>query len=293
MVIVRISGGLGNQMFQYAAGCALAQRLQTELDLDLSLYAVDKKRKYMLECWQIPQKSSNSAQNQLKFINNPFLFKIFWRIHKEIGSLGGWVYQEPYFYYDAGFTDLKAPVKLYGYFFSPLYFAGYENVVLQRFQLAQRLSDKSSAYVAQINKTGVPVSLHVRRGDYVTEGHTQAFHGVLPLDYYKKAVQLLLSVHKDAHFFLFSDDEEFLHQQFGFCPKKTVVKTNVERPWEDMRLMSLCHHHIVANSSFSWWGAWLNPRTDKLVIAPRAWFSKQRLREANLVDFFPKDWILI
>ena len=123
---------------------------------------------------------------------------------------------------------------------------------------------------------------------------TQNVHGNLSEDHYKKAITILEKKYgKNLGFFVFSDDSNYVEQAYSFIDNKVIVTGNDLMPHEDMYLMSQCNHHIIANSSFSWWGAWLNPSKDKTVIAPQNWFSPQMMKKKSTKDLIPKDWMQI
>jgi hypothetical protein len=129
----------------------------------------------------------------------------------------------------------------------------------------------------------------VRRGDYVSEPDVSRYHGICPPDYYRSAVDYIAQRVPDIHLFVFSDDQDWVRDNLRFGPPTTLVAANSpDRGFRDMRLMTLCRHHIVANSSFSWWGAWLNPATDKIVVAPQQWFSAS---SNDTRDLIPPSWV--
>jgi hypothetical protein len=135
----------------------------------------------------------------------------------------------------------------------------------------------------------------VRRGDYLNHG-TAEFHGILGESYYREAIDRIdVALGEGADFFIFSDDPAAAEQVLNFMPRSrlTHVYGDAERPWEDMALMARCRHHVTANSSFSWWGAWLNRSPDKIVVAPRAWFAPAELKKRNTADLYPPGWILV
>jgi hypothetical protein len=131
----------------------------------------------------------------------------------------------------------------------------------------------------------------VRRGDYVTSPKTNSVHGTCSLEYYYDSFNLIEKQHKNSHYFIFSDDIEWCKQNLEFIKNKTFIELSAnERDHEEMYLMSQCKHNIIANSSFSWWGAWLNQNPDKMVIAPKKWFHDQQI---NTNDLIPDTWIRI
>jgi hypothetical protein len=149
------------------------------------------------------------------------------------------------------------------------------------------LSSYNADLVEQISKVNA-VSLHVRRGDYVQNAKTNANHGVCSLDYYRAAIQNILERVEAPSFFIFSDDIPWVKEHLVLdIPCRYVDHNQGVESYNDMRLMSLCRHHIIANSSFSWWGAWLNPDPQKIVIAPQKWFANDNIVD----DLFPPEWV--
>jgi hypothetical protein len=132
------------------------------------------------------------------------------------------------------------------------------------------------------------VSLHIRRGDFVSNRKTNEIHGVLPLEYYYEAIRLITNQVRNPEFFIFSDDIPWVRENL-LVPKKVnfVEHPTSNRDYEDLILMSNCKHHIIANSSFSWWGAWLSQNPVKRVIAPREWYRIV----IDTRDLLPEEWI--
>jgi hypothetical protein len=141
-------------------------------------------------------------------------------------------------------------------------------------------------------KNSISISIHVRRGDYVSDGFTQQFHGNCSLEYYSNAISLLASNNVDFTLIFFSDDCEWVKEQFKNLTysKMFIDHNDGENSWKDMLLMSSCTHNIIANSSFSWWAAWLNDNPKKTIIAPKNWYADTKL---NTDDLIPPQWIRI
>lgn len=283
MITLNLSGGLGNQMFQYAAGMSLADKLGTSLTLDLSEFSHYDLRDYMLGVYNLADNVKTKSGTSSKILQ---------RLKKEIPNPKA--YTEPHYHYDPSFFDLRDGASITGYFQSEKYFNEIADKVRKHFTVKRALSQNSSGIKQHINSASNPVSLHVRRGDYVSDSKTQQVHGSASEQYYKQAVALITErVGQDVQFFIFSDDSDYAQMAFDFCPQKFIIRGNDARPHEDMYLMSQCKHHILANSSFSWWGAWLNPNKDKTVIAPKLWFSAETLKEKSLADLFPPEWVTL
>jgi Glycosyl transferase family 11 len=193
---------------------------------------------------------------------------------------------EPGFNYWPDIRGLLGDIYLDGYWQSEQYFAQYADKIREDFTFKLQLSNQNAVITKQISQEN-SVSLHVRRGDYVTNSKN-AFIGVCSLDYYQTAVeQIKMQVDKPV-FFIFSDDINWVKDNLSLDDKAVLISHNLgSESYNDMRLMSLCSHNIIANSSFSWWGAWLNANPNKIVIAPKQWFAS-KLDDSDLV---PSAWL--
>lgn len=288
MIISELSGGLGNQLFEYAAAHSLARKHGTTVAMNRFAYTQDKLRQYLLDAYALPQTFANEAEcNALR--GNRLLAS--GRLRRLLPlPANPHLYIEPHFHYDAAFEQLGNDVYLRGYFQSERYFADCAEEVRKMFTL-QHLPQ--SALSSQIQQAEIPVSLHVRRGDYVAIQAVLAQHGTASTDYYERAITIIRALYPKASFFVFSDDIPWVREHMGFIPSPVFVEGDTQRPQTDLHLMSLCQHHITANSTFSWWGAWLNGKPGKQVIAPRQWFAQDRMRSMNTVDIYPAGWILL
>jgi len=290
-VVIRLVGGLGNQMFQYAAALALAMLQEKELLLDLSAFQAYQLRSYQLDRLRIPQDIYSGAA-----LGGPVSASFAARVMRRLKggpTLRDGVYREPHFHFDPAFFSLAGQeILLDGYFQSSRYFPGVESLLRDRFQPVAPFTPMATSWAEQIAASPCAVSLHVRRGDYVTTA--AVVHAALDQGYYDRAVALIQSLlGPQAEFFLFSDEPDFVAQAFAKLPRAHVVRTDQSAPWEDMFLMARCQHHIIANSSYSWWGAWLNAGPSKRVIAPARWFTPDKLATCNVLDVYPDDWILL
>jgi hypothetical protein len=195
---------------------------------------------------------------------------------------------EQSFCFDPEVLQLHDNIYLVGYWQSERYFADIREVLLQEFTVASPLSGRNRALADAITGCNA-VSMHIRRGDYVSNATTAAFHGVCDLDYYESAIEQIDTFVDQPHIFVFSDDHAWTRQHLHLQGKVTYVDHNdPDQGHEDMRLMSLCKHNIIANSTFSWWGAWLNRNPNKTVIAPRCWFADASIDTSDLI---PSSWI--
>jgi hypothetical protein len=199
--------------------------------------------------------------------------------------LAGRYYRERGFAYDRRLTALRDGMSLAGYFQSEKYFSEHADTIRQDFSLKEPFSQKAYEYLQRIEAVPISVAVHVRRGDYVSDPQTRIFHGNCSWEYYENAMRFMRERTGDAKFFFFSDEPEWLaaDQLDG------VVVAGLS-PHEDMCLMSRCRHQIIANSSFSWWGAWLNNAPAKIVIAPKQWFANEKM-EQQTGDLIPPGWI--
>lgn len=292
-IYVEICGGLANQMFQYAAGRALADHLGQPLRLDLSAFRSYETWPYQLDLFQLRAEPAEDGEVAPLKRRKGRLQRFALRCagHRG-GRLLRKVFREPHWHFTPELFDQAAPILLQGYWQSPRYFDHLRDELLQTFTLRQPLSSYSQGMQRQISAE-TAVSIHVRRGDYVANSSAAKVHGACDLDYYRRAVDLMSRLDPDARYFIFSDDIAFVRETFDFCPNRVIVDGNQDAGHEDMSLMRGCNHHIIANSSFSWWGAWLGEHSDKTVIAPRKWFAEEVLHQRYTFDLYPEDWITL
>ena len=286
-ITIRLIGGLGNQMFQYAAARALALRRGAQLRLDLSGYETYGLRRYELGAYRVD--ASITPADAIAAASTPLT------IRRRIGRL--WQkpppqpvnhYREPHFAFDPKLAEQPLPLYMDGYWQSERYFSDVRDVVRNDLTPIEPLEPANAEIAARIDATNA-VSLHVRRGDYVTDAQTSAYHGVCSLDYYRAAIGYVRSRVPNAHMFVFSDDPRWTRSNLKTDLPTTYVTANpADRGYRDMQLMSRCKHHIIANSSFSWWGAWLNPSPDKTVVAPARWFAGAN---SDTSDLLPSEWV--
>lgn len=289
MVISNIIGGLGNQMFQFAAGRALSLRLGVQLKLDtrdFSGYPLHQG----FELRKLFDSNVEIASNDdLKVVLGCQKAKLAHRILKrpQLKRFRCKSYViEPSFNYWVGINTLKENIYLDGYWQSEQYFIPFADKIREDFTFKLPLSNKNADIAEKISQVNA-VSLHVRRGDYVSN-KKNAFIGICSLDYYKIAVEKIKMQVDKPVFFVFSDDVNWIKDNLVLDKTAMFVSNNQgEESYNDMRLMCLCKHNIIANSSFSWWGAWLNSNPNKIVIAPKKWFES-KLHDSDLI---PHAWL--
>lgn len=188
---------------------------------------------------------------------------------------------------------IEAPNSSYlvGWWQNEKYFEDIRDIILDEFTPKAAPSEANQKYLDEINKSNA-VAIHVRRGDYVTNKNANVFHGLAPIDYYKQSIKYMQDKVGSPRFFVFSDDIAWCKENLPLGDDAVFVEGNSgKQAYEDIRLQQTCKHNIIANSSFSWWGAWLNDHKDKIVIAPKIWFQDQ---DANSkTQIVPEGWVRI
>lgn len=294
MIVVQLKGGLGNQMFQYAASRRLAHRNKTNLYIDLGWFElttfVDAPREYELSCFNIEQGFVTRDKDFVVADHTNDLKTKVYSLTKGLikPRLTPFIEDEEHYHFDERVLSLPNNTYLDGFWHSEKYFMDIRNILLRDFSFKSRINKKNNRLLKDILASN-SVSLHVRRGDYVSNKATSIKHGLMGSAYYKKAVELISEKIKDPKFYVFSDDPEWCKENLKLSGPTVYVGHNKDGA-EDMRLMSNCRHNIIANSSFSWWGAWLNQNDDKTVVSPRQWFNDPGI---NTKDVLPKSWLKI
>ena len=271
MIIVRITGGLGNQMFQYAVAKSLAIKNNDFFKLDISFYPKQTLRKYELNLFNIEENIA-SKDEIIKLADNE---SIWFKVKRKLGfnpkRPNSYYAEKEIAVFDENLFEKKGDIYLDGYWQNENYFKDIKDEILKDFTLKQDISKEAKEYLNQI-KNSKSISLHVRRGDYIQNPYTNKVHGFCDLDYYKKAIKYILEKVDNPIFFIFSDDINWCKENFEFLENKIFVD-KTKSAIEDLELMKNCTHNIIANSTFSWWGAWLNEHNDKVVISPKKWFN--------------------
>jgi len=293
MICVNINGGLGNQMFQYAFGRALAHKHKTSLVLSFSQLNQNTKgttkRAFELEVFRV--NINEASAKDLKKLR-PILYRAINVLAFKLGFKGiqmSKYFIENKFSYNSNIKKVGKDCFLSGYWQSPKYFDSIESLIRDEFTFHSKLDDRIIEVEDLIIKTN-SVSLHIRRTDFQNTISNNT-HGICSLDYYEKAVKFISDKFTEPHFFVFSDDINWAKENLKLPYQLTFVSgNNGDKSYIDMQLMSECKHNIIANSSFSWWGAWLNPDPDKVVIAPEQWFSDVKLN-AQTIDLIPETWV--
>jgi len=289
MVIVRLAGGLGNQLFQYAAGRALAERHGVPLRLDLTHLARDPLRSYRLDRFRIAATVATPAEiARLTHADvGHVLAKSFSFLQRYLPLARRAIFVQRQDGFDPRFTALSGHVYLIGYFQSPRYFAHMADLIRDELTLREPPDGANRALLESIMSCPA-VSVHVRRGDYLTN---PLYRDICTLDYYLAAMREIVARVAAPHFFVFSDDIAWAQDHIQTDHPITYVAHNgPARDHEDLRLMRHCRHHIIANSSFSWWGAWLATHPEQLVVAPHRWLNVAAREPRELI---PESWFRI
>jgi hypothetical protein len=293
MVIVKLIGGLGNQLFQYAAARRLSCMLQTTLKLDATYFKAHKLRTYSLHPFNIQEVFASPGElGQVEGRSRKGLDRIIFRLGQKLKLRYQWtVIRESYTgLLDPRVINASGDVYLSGYWQSEEYFADIQDVIRREFTIEYE-QDPQSKEIAQMIDNTQAVSIHIRRGDYISDPRTHQVHGICDLEYYQECARQIAEKVAQPHFFAFSDDPRWVTENLRLeYPITFVTHNDVSKGYEDLRLMSMCQHHIIANSSFSWWGAWLNSNPNKTVFAPRKWFNDSRY-DTN--DVIPHTWIKV
>jgi len=302
MIVIKIQAGLGNQLFQYATARALSLKLNTELKVDITFYNEAKNRNaYRLDKFNLPISVANETEIQSikNRTNIPFLFKVL----KSFGIKVSPYYKKTHIF-DGTINSMRILSNntfhnyyLDGWFGNEKYFIEFSDIIKSDILSNLELKISNQSLIKNIKENN-SVAVHIRRGDYLTNNY---FH-VLPKEYYIKAINVISRKIKNPVFYFFSNDPDWVKKEFSnitnakFIEHNSVADTDFSTNGDiaDLVLIKECRHQIIANSTFSWWGAWLNQNPTKIVIAPKKWFDNlQAQKEYESSDFIPKEWIKI
>lgn len=278
MIIVTLMGGMGNQMFQYALGRSLSIKYNTELKIDLSFL--------------------NRRDMGSGFVYRDYDLDLFRVVEDFNVNPNGNVMRadEPYFHYSEDMMSAISQIlpmtnlQLNGYWQTPKYFKDIENIIRLDFQFKDKVENSEDSSIREMYnliKNTNSVMINVRRADYLNSN----FHGVMGNDFIMNGVDIIKSKVENTHFFIFSDDIEWCKENIKL-DNMTLVDHNYKghKFGYYLQLMTTCRHFIIPNSTFAWWAAWLNNSPEKIVIAPKQWFTDSNI---NTNDIIPSDWIRI
>jgi hypothetical protein len=290
VIIVNIIGGVGNQLFQYAFARSLTDKRGCLSKLDISGFSrYYKLHNYSLNHFNIQGVfSSPQEANRFRPINRSLLkiYSIFQSFRPKLRQK--YFKERNWFVFDSDVFRVNTPVYFDGYWQNEKYFKEIERDIREELTFKTPPNEENILAMRKIKQVNA-VSIHFRRGDYVASFFSRKIQAVCNLEYYRKAVELIGSKIQNPHFFAFSDDPNWVKENFKTnFPVTYLTHNNAEKNYEDLRLMSLCNHHIIPNSSFSWWGAWLNPNPEKIVIAPMSWSNLPGVDSSNAT---PLSWL--
>jgi hypothetical protein len=286
MIIVNLKGGTGNQLFQYALGRHLAHKNNDVLKLDIggldrAVKAGDIFRPFQLQAFNVIE--NIATDEEVEHTRRPYgVLSDGWRLFATK------VLRQNRITFNPAMLELRGDVFLDGYWQSPRYFEAIRPLLLTELTLKKGFSTPGEAYVATMMSCP-SVSIHVRRADYIHNLRTRRDFGLCERPYYERAMALIRQRVETPRFFVFSDDIEWVKSELPVGKDAVFVKDPTITDTEELMLMSKCQHNIIANSSFSWWGAWLNQNPKKIVIAPTPWFDRQVYDK----DLLPPTWIQI
>jgi hypothetical protein len=299
MVITSIAAeGLGNQMFYYAMGRAVANRLGTVLKLDLSNFNRSHYRPYELDRFRIAAEiaSPEEVRALTGLLGTRFgpRARTLRRACQRVGPLGrlvtGSFVHEKQFEFDPAMLSLRDNVYLHGRWQSERYFSDIAAILRDELQL-KSLCDEDRDLSRCMEECECAVSIHVRRGDYVTLSQQGRGYTVLPIEYYEKAAAYMRAELGHPRFFIFSDEPLWVQDNLHLEDAIIVNLKGLDRGPRDLFLMSKCRHHIIANSTFSWWGAWLSSDRHGIICAPKQWLAPEAQQARCMDDLLPPTWI--
>jgi hypothetical protein len=291
MIIVKLAGGLGNQMFQYALGRHLANKHQCELKLDLTAFNDKRPRKnfvprdFDLEIFNVRAEAATSKEIAT-FCKRTRVEVLDKALNKMFGTKASYI-REPHFHFSRDVFDAPDNAYLEGYWQTEKYFADIDSILRSEFKFREPMSDTAESLAKEISCVN-SVCVNVRRGDFVTNHR----HGWFGNDYFEHGERIIEQNSSDHVFYVFSDDIEWCEKNLRFKrPAMFVSHEFSGRKFQDyLRLMALCKHFIIPNSSFAWWAVWFNHNPEKTVIAPKRWFNMPSL---DTSDLFQPNWIKI
>ena len=280
---IKLTGGLGNQMFQFATGFAIAKKNNVRLSLDLNYI----NRRQLFNGFEL-EKVFN-IYSKVSFLNKALSFQSinFKEILNKI-DVTFYNFKEPHFHYTSKILDIPKHSFLDGYWQSELYFKDYSKEIKKIFNFSDKLDEQNELISNDINQSN-SISIHIRRGDFLLKRNDN--HYVNLKEYYLKAINESSKFFKNPKYFIFTDDPSWVTDNFVLDHSYFIVPVNQgTKSFYDMHLMSLCKSNIIANSSFSWWGAWLNSKKDKIIYAPKNWFKDKSISTDDLI---PNSWNVI
>ena len=285
LIISHLKAGFGNQLFHYAAGYAASKRIGAKFKIDKSFFETSDEFTFKLNNLNIDYEFAD--QSEINYLRSKTTNSIFFRILKKLGVRNRFnkktsIYETFGFVPDKRILNLKHSAYILGWVTNSSYFHNFRKDLVRLFSLKEPLSRQANYYLQKIKYCN-SVSVHIRRGDYIK---LDSFFRVLPIEYYKEAVERISQIENDLTFFVFSNDIEWSKNNLKFLKNLVFVDLNYENDYngkadmEEFELMKSCKHNIIANSSFSWWPAYLNNSDEKIVILPKVWYNDKIFQDS-------------
>lgn len=285
-VFVKFNGGLGNQMFQWAVGRMIKETTDMDVFYDMSYFKKDYARPYQLDIFKLEPNFIGEFLTKIKL-------EFIWRLRSILKwekVFGITLYSEAQFNFDRNINKIKPNTFIEGFFQSEIYFKCVEDKLREDFKFKKETDSRNKDLINELYSTN-SISLHIRRGDYVEKERYQKLYATCSMDYYKRGVEYIAKQYPNPTLYIFSDDIPWAKENMDLKLPYDIVyvsHNSGDKAYEDLRLMSVCNHNIIANSTFSWWGAWLNRNQHKIVIAPQKWFNDENIIQTDII---PKNWI--
>ncbi len=293
MVISKIISGLGNQLFQYAVGRQISIEKRVSLKLDITFFESQDLRSYKLNNYNINADIASSEEVKYflyKYNNSLLPSKVLRKVEKLLPRTKRKLFKEEVpWQFEPELFKVSSNIYIDGYWQHYKYFENIDPVIFKELTIKNPYTDFAKSTMNDINNNESSVSIHIRRGDYITDKQANNLMGVLPLSYYYSAVDMIKQRIVNPTFYIFSDDLDWARNNLKISSSCYYIDGG--KDYFDLDLMSNCKHNIIANSSFSWWGAFLNTNINKIVIAPKQWVLSENINK-NIELIFPS-WIKI
>lgn len=288
MIIVKLISGLGNQLFQYAMARQLSAKNNVDLKLDVSFYETQSLRSYRLDKYNVKAEvaTSDEIQDIIGIYNDLSLYgKVYRKIEPFFPKHKRKLYRESdWWAFEPEACKVSDNTYLYGYWQHNLYYKSVPNFIFDELSLKDTAECDNYEVFDQVKQDDNSVSLHIRRGDYITDKEANQLMGTLPVSYYEEAIAYLKTKIKAPSFYVFSDDLDWARDHLDKSNQLTFVDIDGgQKDYLELDLMSKCRHNIIANSSFSWWGGFLNRNPNKIVISPAQWVQKEEINQKSFL----------
>ena len=299
MIIIKLKGGIGNQMFQYAFGRRIALENDIKLKFDITNFKDDRvyRYKYNLGCFNIFEKiaTEKDLRKSRIFTSKSYFGKFIRLLYRIKPYYNRYIINEKkFFLYDQKVMIKKKNLYYNGYWQNEKYFKNIEDVIRQEFSFKKNTLNQDNLKISEKIINTNSVAVHIRNygntyDEKASKRDVKNF-GIMPISYYQNALKYLVDKINNFTIFIFSDDINWVKENFDLKSGSIFYVDKEGKDYEQLKLMSICKHQIISNSTFSWWAAWLNNNPEKIVIAPKKWFA---IGEYDPSDLIPKEWIKI